>query len=135
MYIDKRLQVSSDQALTATAASTDHIDLTHSQLVGPGTPMWLVVAFKAALAGTSPTIAVSIQTDDAANFPSARTLVTSETLTAAAIGDRIVVPFPYANERYLRASFTLGGTSPTATVDAWFTSQEPTTWKAFPDAI
>jgi hypothetical protein len=27
------------------------------------------------------------------------------------------------------------GTSPTATVDAWLTNQDPTTWVAQPDAL
>lgn len=135
MFIDKRLQVSAQQALTATAASTDVIDLGSDRDIGPGEPMWLVVIARTGLGGTSPTLAASIQTDDNSSFSSAATLVTSATLSSFATGDKLIVPFTYSNERYLRVNFTMGGTSPTATVDAFFTNQDPSTWAALPDAI
>lgn len=137
MYIDKRLQVSTDQALTATAASTDHIDLGADRDIGKGEPMWLVVLSKAAPGGTTPTFAISIETDDNASFSSAATLVTHPTLSAAqfAVGTRVVIPMPHTNERYLRVKYTLGGTDPTGTVDAFFTNQEPPGWIAYPDAL
>lgn len=137
MIIDKLLQVSSDQALTATAASTDVIDLSSDRDIGPGEQMWLVVASKVAPGGTSPTIAISIETDDNSSFSSATTLATHTTLAAAAfaVGTRVIIPMPMTNERYLRAKYTLGGTSPTFTVDAFLTNQEPANWVAYPDAI
>jgi hypothetical protein len=137
MIIDKRLQVATDQALTATAASTDVIDLSADRDIGPGESMWLVVVAKTGLGGTSPTLAVSIETDDNSSFSSAATLLTGPTLAAAAFvtGQVIVMPMAMSNERYLRAKFTLGGTSPTATVDAFFTNQEPNIWTAAPDPI
>ena len=135
MIIDKRLQVSSAQALTATAASTDVIDLGAAAAIGPGEPLWLVVVARVALAGTSPTLAIAIQTDDNSGFSSATSLVSSQTLTALAAGAKVVLPMPFTNERYLRANFTLGGTTPTCTVDAFFTNQDPTSWVAMPDAI
>ncbi|MGL4396618.1 MAG: Bbp16 family capsid cement protein [Hyphomicrobium sp.] len=135
MFIDKRLQVSSQQALTATAVSTDVIDLGSDRKIGPGEPMWLVVAFRVGLAGTSPTFAPSIQTDDNSGFSSATTLATGATLTAAPAGTLVIMPMPMTNERYLRANFTMGGTTPTATIDAWFTNQEPMSWAAQADAI
>lgn len=137
MIMDKRLQVSSDQALTATAVSTDVIDLGHAANVGPGEPLWLVVVAKTGLGGTSPTLAISIETDDNSAFSSAVTLATGPTLAAAAFatGQQIVMPLTLTNERYLRAKYTMGGTSPTATVDAWITNQEPSTWTAFADAL
>ena len=42
---------------------------------------------------------------------------------------------PWQNERYLRLNYTLGGTTPTATVDAFLTNQDPASWLAYPDAI
>lgn len=45
------------------------------------------------------------------------------------------MPFPHTNERYVRAKYTLGGTDPTFTIDAFLTSQEPPNWQALPDAI
>jgi hypothetical protein len=131
MIIDKRLQVATDQAVTgaATSASTDAVDLGTDRDVGPGRPLWLIVAIKVALGGTTPTFNFSIQTDDNSSFSSPTTLVTSETLSGAAAapaGKLMALAVPLTNERYIRAAFTLAGTSPTITVDAWFTDQEPT---------
>lgn len=137
MIIDKRLQVSSLQALTATAPSTDVIDLGSLRLIGPGEPLWWVVAARVGLAGTTPTLDIAVQTDDASNFPSAATLLSYPQLAAAGFvtGTRIIIPMPFVNERFLRLNYTMGGTTPTATVDAWLTNQDPQTWMSLPDAI
>jgi len=138
MYIDKRLQVSSEQALTASAASTDVIDLGSDRNIGPGEPLWLCVAVREALAGTTPTIKIEIETDDNSGFASAAKIAASPTFSGASefpAGKMVVIPVPYQNERYLRAYYTLGGTTPTAKVDAFFTNQEPKSWEALPDAL
>jgi len=136
MIIDRRLQVSSNQALTATAVSADTIDFGSDRDVGTGYGMWVCVAFKTAMAGTSPTFRFEVQTDDNVAFSSPATLVTSETVSGATPAGRfIVVPFPMTNERHVRLNYVLGGTSPTVTVDAWITNQHPTSWQGYPDAI
>lgn len=135
MLLDKNLQVSTAQALSATARSTDVVDLKQDRDIGIGDSFFLVAVVTTALAGTSPTLAVSIQTDDNAAFLSPVTLATSATLTAAPLGTMIVVPLPRTNERYLAANFTLGGTTPTVTVDAYFTPTPPPGWQAYPGAI
>jgi hypothetical protein len=137
MIFDKTLQVSADQALTATAASTDVIDLSSDRDVGPGNPMWWVVVAKTGLGGTSPTLAVSIETDDNSSFSSAATELTGKTLAQAAFatGAIYVLPMAFYNERFVRLKYTLGGTSPTATVDAFLTSEDPRSWVSLPDAI
>jgi hypothetical protein len=140
MIIDKRLKVSAQQALTGTSlvASTDVIDLGSDLDVGPGEPLWLVVAARTGLAGTdTPTIKWSIQTDDADTFGSPTTLVEQPALGAAAFatGKIFWTAVPQSNERYLRVAYTMTGTTPTATVDAFFTNQEPTSWVPLPDAI
>lgn len=137
MIIDKNLQFSADQALTATAASTDYLDLGSDRDIGPGNPLWLVILSKAAPGGTSPTITPSIETDDNSSFSSVATLATAPTVAGAsfAAGTMIVMPWPFDNERYNRVKYTLGGTSPTFTVDAFLTSNPPPNWKAMPDAI
>lgn len=137
MIIDNSLRFSKAQALTATAASTDHLDLGADIDIGPGTPLWLVVVSRAAPGGTSPTIAIAIQTDDNASFSSATALFTSATLAGAAfsLGTILAMPFPLTNERYVRAHYTLGGTDPTFSVDTFLTPYEPTNWKAMPDAL
>lgn len=137
MIIDKLMELSDDQALTATAASTNTVDFGATRDIAPGEPMYLVVTSKAAPGGTSPTIAISIETDDNTGFSSATTLVSSGTLAAAAfgLGTRIVIPVPHGCERYVRGKFTLGGTSPTFTVDAHLTNQQPPYHRAYPNAI
>lgn len=136
MIIDRRLQVSLNQALTATAPSTDTIDLGSDRDIGPGEPLWFVIVFKTAMTGTSPTFAAAIQTDDTSGFGSPATLVTSETVSGATpAGRQIVIPMPLTNERHLRLNYTLGGTTPAVTVDAWLTNQHPQVWSALPDAI
>lgn len=136
MIIDKNLQVATAQAFTASAASEDSIDLGNSRNIGPGRPMWLVAACKVSLGGTStPTVSVAVQTDSASNFGTVQTKMTSQAKAGVVAGDRIVVPFPYENERYVRAYVTLTGTDPTITLDIWLTDQEPTSWESQPDAI
>jgi len=140
MYIDKLLQVSAQQALTGTSlvASTDVIDLGSDRDIGPGEPLWFVVAARTGLGGTGgPTIKFAIQTDSDSGFGTVETLLELSAIdaTAFATGKRVVIPMPFTNKRYVRLAYTMTGTSPTATVDAWLTNQEPTSWTALPDAI
>jgi hypothetical protein len=139
MIIDSRLNVSRMQALTGTSAvaSTDTIDLGSTRLIGPGEAMWWVIVARVGLGGTTPTMTISIQTDDNSAFSSAATLDTAPTLAAAAFatGQKIILPMPWTNERHLRLSYTMGGTSPTCTVDAFLTNLEPESWIAYPNAI
>lgn len=137
MLIDSRLEFSDEQALTATAASTNVIDLGSDVDVGPGRPLFVVVQVDVAADDTTgdETYVAALQTDDNASFSSA-TQIGSVTIAAgAAAGTRYVLGFPYANERYVRLNYTLGGTTPTATLSAWLTDQEPESWAAYPDAL
>jgi hypothetical protein len=120
------------QALTTTAASTNHIDLgaTGTVLGAPaaltrdiakGEPIPIVVKMDVAAGGTSPTITVSVQVDDNSSFSSATTVLTTDSKSGGAAGDEIYIPVYLpegTNERYLRLNYTLGGTSPTYTVTA-----------------
>lgn len=137
MIIDKRSQFASNQSISANAASTDQIDLGSARKIGPGKPMWIVLASKAAPTGTSPTLTVAVQTDDNSAFSSAAVLHTTAALSATdlAVGKHVVIPMPYTNEQHLRLNFTVGGTSPVFVLDAWLTDQDPTTWEAYPDGV
>lgn len=139
MIIDERLQVSADQALTGTSLvpSTNHINLGHSKLIARGDPLWWVIVAKVLLDGTSPTLSIAVQTDTVTGFASPTTIYTHPTLAQAAFvaGTRIIIPMPWQNEQFLRLAYTMGGTSPTCTLDAFLTSQDPASWEAFPDAI
>ena len=118
MLIDYNLQMSNAQSVTADAASTNIIDLGSDRDIGPGEDMKIVVSFDVAMGGSSPTLAVQVQTDDNAGFSSASTIATSRTIAGAAIGHTIVMGLPDTNERYMRLNYDVGGSSPTMTVSA-----------------
>ena len=118
MLIDYNLQMSDAQSVTADAASTNVIDLGSDRDIGPGEDMKIVVSFDVAMGGTSPTLAVQVQTDDNSGFTSASTIATSRTIAAAAVGDTLVMGLPDQNERYIRLNYDVGGTNPTMTVSA-----------------
>ena len=81
------------------------------------------------------TYVFTLTTDDNPSFSSATTILTQTVVRSTAAGTRYVMAIPSANERYLRGTFTLGGTTPSVTYSAWVTSQEPTAWAAYPDAL
>jgi hypothetical protein len=134
MIIDYNLQFSDAQAITADAASTNIIDLGSDRDIGVGEEMKIVVTQDVAMGGSSPTMAVQVQTDDNASFSSATTVLTSRTLAAAAAGDSLVIGLPDTNERYVRLYFDVGGSSPTATVTASIV-KDAQAWSAHADAV
>ena len=118
MLIDYNLQMSDAQSVTADAASTNIIDLGSDRDIGPGEEMKIALNFDVAMGGSSPTLAVQVQTDDNSSFSSASTVQTSRSIAAAAVGDTLVMGLPDTNERYVRLYYDVGGTSPTMTVSA-----------------
>lgn len=120
MLIDSQLLFSDAQALTATAASTNLIDHGSDRNIGVGEPLVAVITVDVALAGTTPTFQVTVQTDDNAAFSSAASVAQSLQYSALAAGAKVVVPLPpdTSPERFTRLNYTLGGTTPTITVTA-----------------
>jgi hypothetical protein len=121
MFIDSLLLFSDAQALTATAASTNVIDLSQDRDIGVGEPMSVVLVLDVGADATTgdETYSVAIQTDDADTFGSASTLGTFTITRGTAAGTLFEFPLPDTNERYLRLNYTLGGTTPTVTVTAF----------------
>lgn len=138
MIIDSRLEFSDAQALTASAASTNYIDLTVSRNVGVGYPLYLVCTVDVAADYTSAneTYAIAIESDDNSSFSSATAQV-SRTIAASALtaGSKHVIPVPNTNERYMRVYYTLGGTTPSVTISAFLTEHEPEVWTSIADSI
>lgn len=132
MILDKNLQVSTAQVLTATAASTDTIDLKQDRDIGIGEPMYVVVNILS-VSGTSPTLAIALQTDSTSAFGSAVTIASTPAATPVA-NTQIVIPFPRANNRHLRLNYTVGGTSPSIAIDAYLSAVPPPGWQAYPGA-
>lgn len=137
MYIDKLLELADAQALTATGNTTNTIDLGSDRDVGNGQPLYLVLSLDVAPDGTTgdETYVFTLTTDDNSSFSSATTILTQTVVRSTAAGTRYVLPIPSANERYLRGTFTLGGTTPSVTYSAWLTKEEPSAWAAYPDAL
>lgn len=133
MLQSQELTFSDAQNLTATAASTNIIDLGATGTVlgapaaltrdiGKGNPIPLVIRLTAAATGTSPTLDVAVQVDTVENFASPTTIATTEQKAGGAAGDEVYldVYLPEGtNQRYLRLNYTLGGTSPVYNLDAF----------------
>ncbi len=134
-------QIFSDgQALTATAASTNIIDLGATGTVigapaalvrdiGPGKGVEFIVQLDTDSGGTSPTLDVEVQVDDNEGFASPTTVASSEQLAGGLAGDRIQLNCTLpegTNQRYLRLNYTLGGTSPTYDVTAGIVAADQT---------
>tara|TARA_R110000851_G_scaffold88070_9_gene192202 strand:+ start:455 stop:883 length:429 start_codon:yes stop_codon:yes gene_type:complete len=122
MILDSLLKFSDAQALTATADSTNVIDLGLDRDIGIGEPMAVVitVGVSADVADADETYQFQLETDDNAAMSSS-TVIGDVTVAGANLvaGDKVVIPIGHSNERYLQVLYTLGGTSPSVTVDAF----------------
>lgn len=120
---------SESQALTATAVSTNVIDLgaTYTVLgspvalardIGPGQEIDVLIQLVVDSGGTTPTIVATLEVDDNEGFASAKVVATSTLLADGSEGDTLDLNWiPYGtDERYMRINYTLGGSSPTYTV-------------------
>lgn len=132
MLMSAQQTFSDSQAVTTTAASENIIDLGATGTVlnapaalvrdiGKGNPIAIIVRLDVAAGGTSPTLVVTVETDDNSGFASATVRATSATIAGGAAGEEIwlnVYLPEETNERYLRLNYTTGGTSPTHTITA-----------------
>lgn len=122
MYVDNELQFSDAQALTATADSTNYIDLSNDRNIGRGEPMGLVITVGVAadVADADETYQFQLETDDNTSFSSS-TIIGDATIDGALLtaGSVHVIPLGQDNEQYLQVVYTLGGTTPSVTVDAF----------------
>lgn len=119
MFIDSKQAFADGQVLTATAVSTNVIDLGVDRNIGPGEHMAVMVSSSVDAGGTTPTLQFEIQTDDNAAMSSATVIGTSEAVGGLVAGQKIVLPLGLSNERYLRLNLITTGTSPTHTIDAY----------------
>ena len=136
--VDARLELSSAQALTASADSTNVVDLTQTaRQIGAGRPMY--VHFNVTVAadftssdetytfGVATGAATSLGTVLASRAIVATTLVAGYNFSIAVPMDGVL--------RYVGVEYVLAGTSPTITVDAYLSDQEAYSWQSYADAI
>lgn len=129
MIFDRTNQFSDGQAITASAASTNVIDLgatgtlygasaPMARDVGPGTHIPLSVTVTESF-NTLTSLTISVQTDDSAAFASPKTVFTSPAYTLAELAkgaknNLLPDSLPLGtNERYVRLFYTVAGTAPT----------------------
>lgn len=126
MIHDAQNKFSTAQALTATAASTNLIDLGQVRDLGTGENLYVVLTVDVALtdAGSDSTVTVDLQTDDNSSFSSPTVAQTLFTIPAvSAIGYKAIARIqPGAgNERYCRLNYTMNnGNLTTGSVTAEF---------------
>lgn len=126
MIFDATLLFSNAQAITATAASTNSIDLgavgtplggpALTRDIGPGNRIPISVSVGAAF-NTLTSLTISLETDDNAGFSSAKT-VASVVYPLARLTAGAILDFPDyvpqgVNERYFQLRYTVTGTNPT----------------------
>lgn len=129
MILDRSGQFSDRQAVTATAFSTNSIDLRQTGIshpsgaavvrdIGPGQrSIPLAIAVVEAFNNLT-SLTVTMEIDDSAAFSSPKTIATSPTYAAADLvpGKQLLMPdgFPAGtNERFVRLKYTVVGTAPT----------------------
>jgi len=126
MFFDALLLVSDAQALSATAVSTNTIDLgapAVARRIGSGEQIGFLVTVDVAADFTTTDETYSIQAISSASANlSSPTVLSSVTLTSAnrPAGSKIYVPVPKQTpiQRYIGLNYVLGGTTPTITVTA-----------------
>jgi len=136
--VDARLELSSAQALTASADSTNVVDLSQTaRQIGAGRPMY--VHFNVTVAadftssdetytfGVATGAATSLGTVLASRAIVATTLVAGYNFSIAVPMDGVL--------RYVGVEYVLAGTSPSVTVDAYLSDQEAYSWQSYADAI
>ena len=122
MIIDTQALFSDDQAVTATAVSSNIIDLGATGTVvggssalgrdiGKGTPIELLIQWTAAAtAAGAATGTVDLETDDNSSFSSATTLATTGAIGKATLvaGHQMKIHYmPRGAERYIRLNYTV----------------------------
>jgi hypothetical protein len=109
MIIDKLLQVSDDQAVTTTAASTDVIDFGQANPNSGMSDMlkMVVTVGEAVTADGAATVTIAVQ--DSADNSSWATIASTTAIGKAdlGLGKQIVIPMPVQHRRYVRVNYTV----------------------------
>jgi hypothetical protein len=139
-YVDKLTEMSDEQAVTASAASTDYIDLEDAgRDVGVGEETYLVIIVdESVTAAGAATVVFALETDDNSGFSSATALVATAAIPKATLVagyEVLVVALPHNCERYLRVYYTVATGPLTAGKFTAMVVKDPEAWKSYPDAL
>ncbi len=112
--LDEQLKFSENQAVTATAASENTIDLGKNREVAYGDPIPLLAIVKEDFNNLT-SLKVAVETDSTDAFTSAVELASSTVLLAnLKKGKMIPLSFmPAGNKGFVRLKYTVTGTAPT----------------------
>ena len=119
MITDKNLRLSEDQAVTASAVSTNTIDLTTARDVGEGKDLNVVFTVTTAFA-TLTSLTFQIITSDNADLSSATVRAATGAVAAASLvagyqtSLRIPAMIASKGQRYLGVNYSVGGSNATA---------------------
>lgn len=127
MIIDAQNLFSDEQALAASAVSTNVIDTVVDGNLGVGEPMAVVVTLDVAADDTDAdeTYSVVLQASSDEAFSAPVSVASKDIVRGAAAGSKIVfgVPADDSGDRYYRLSYVLGGTTPSVTVTSFLIPQ------------
>jgi len=125
MIIDSLNLFSDEQALTATADSTNIIDLGANRKIGVGEPMSVAICLTVGAddTDTNETYVATLVTSATSNFASSEVIGTATIAAGADAGTKVVIPVAADDRanRYLKVIYTLGGTTPSVTVKTFLT--------------
>lgn len=111
MIFDKANLLSDAQAVTATAATTNYIDLGADRNIGNGEPIELfAMVTTTTTSGGSTTMTFALQTDSDSAFGSAETLLVTGSIAKATLVagyEFLRVRLPQGVKRYVRGYFTV----------------------------
>lgn len=136
--IDAALEFSTDQAVTAAAASENVVDISDARDIGVGKKMFVVIVVKESFTdtGSNSTLSVKVQTDDNEAFGSPSDVADLLTIPAlAAAGTQYVLALPAAvyndYQQYVRLYYTPNnGDLSAGKLDA-FVTLDPTQYKQY----
>lgn len=123
MYVDSQNKFAEGQALTATAVSTNVIDLSVDRNIGKGEPMaaMVTIAVDADTVDGDETYQFVLQTSADEAFTTPFDIVTSQAFDGTTLteGHIVVLAMGHNNLQYLRLNSVLGGTTPSVTINAF----------------
>lgn len=137
MIADAQMQLSSAQALTATADSTNILDLSKARGIGVGEEMAVVITLDVAADATDGdetyTAVLKVASSAGGSYTQYGQTVTITRGDAA--GKQYVLPLPkdFLDNEFAKLVYTLGGTTPSVTVTAFLVPMKSIqAYKSFP---